>query len=167
MCSFPGIALPYHQPMSAMPNPTSLPRKTMKMTIIPPAFPRSLPVPRPGLTPAAVLCQPEDVTRQPRQRPPLRMTSHTTMHSHTRQTAALLSSICPEGTYWPTRPRRPNNRWSLFSHMMSVRPENKNTRAAKTIYARSVNRAWWVTKFVRLVLDWITDKQRSLERNKD
>ena len=33
---------------------------------------------------------------------------------------------------WPTRPRRPNRR-SLFSHIVSVRPENKNTRTALTL----------------------------------
>ena len=29
--------------------------------------------------------------------------------------------------FWPTRPRRPN-RWSLFSRMVSVRPENKENK---------------------------------------
>ena len=36
-------------------------------------------------------------------------------------------SISEEKYFWPTRPRP--NRWSLFSHSVSVRPAEKNTRA--------------------------------------
>ena len=43
--------------------------------------------------------------------------------------------------FWPTWLRRPN-RWSLFSHIVSVRPSRKqNTRNAKTKHSTTLNGA--------------------------
>ena len=50
------------------------------------------------------------------------------------------------------------NRWSLFSHMVSVRPsvrtssvrKTKTFDNAKTLQATKLHGAWWVTKFTRL-----------------
>ena len=47
-------------------------------------------------------------------------------------------------SFWLARLRR-RYRWSLFSHMVSVRLENKNTCTAKTKHSTTLNGAWWVT----------------------
>ena len=49
----------------------------------------------------------------------------------------------------------PANRWSLVSHMASVRPsvcsETKKRKNAKVAPKENKTSAWWITKFARLV----------------